>query len=119
MRTTNVESIAGLGADTQKTVLLLPQVSAFSEFGFRKFSADCSEKLTELKERVVADLAKEFSALNARLIGQVVNEADSLAATTPFPALLLPVLAEEKVRTASAWAARQQTIRDQTLALAA
>jgi len=97
----------------------LPQTSAFSDFGFRRFAAECSQKLAELKDRVAADLANQFGTLNARLVRQVVNEADSLAATTPFPSLFLPVLAEEKVRAASRWAARQQSIHEQTLMLAA
>ena len=88
------------------------------EGGFRRFSAECSELLNELKERIAADLAEEFAgALDARLVRQILNEADSLAATTPFPALLFPALAEEKV--ASAWAARQQMTREQTLVSAA
>lgn len=92
----------------------------FVEFGFRRFSAECSEKLVKIKEQVAAELASEFArVLSPQLIRLAVNEADSLAATTPFPALLLPALAEEKVRNASAWAARQQKIHDQTLALAA
>jgi len=48
-----------------------------------------------------------------------VNEAAALVATTSFPALLLPTLAEEKARKASQWAARQQTIRHQAFTLAA
>src|SRR5690349_9140956 len=89
-------------------------------FGFRRFSAACSEKLNELKERVTANLAAEFAgALNSKTVRQVVSEADSLAAMTPFPALFLPALAEEKVRNALAWQARQQVIREQTLAFAA
>lgn len=104
MGTTNTESVAASDSN------------AFSEFGFWKSSAECSELLSELKERIAADLAEEFAGLlNARLVRQFVNEADSLAATTPFPALLLPALAEEKVRNASAWVARQQMIREQTL----
>lgn len=92
---------------------------SFTEFGFRRFSAECSQKLAALKDRVVSDLTTQFGALNSGLVRQVVNEADSLAATTPFPSLFLPVLAEEKVRAASAWATRQQLIREQTLVLAA
>ncbi len=89
----------------------------------RRFSGECSQKLTDLKDRVADQLAGEFRSLSPRFVRQVVNEADSLAATTAFPALLFPALAEERVRNASDWAARQQLIRDQTrplvLALAA
>ncbi len=84
-----------------------------------RFSAKCAQKLADFKDRVATQLANEFSVLNKRLIHQVVNEADALAWTTLFPAFFLPALAEEKVRQVSAWAARQQMIRAQTLALAA
>ena len=87
-------------------------------FGTR-FSIEKSDAAFDLKRRLTRELANEFAGLNRQLVYQVVNEADSLAATTPFPALLLPALAEEKVRTASQWAARQQLIREQTLVLAA
>jgi len=83
------------------------------------FSIEDSQAGNHLKQRILNELSREFAGLNRQLIYQVVNEADSLAATTPFPALLLPALAEEKVRAASRWAARQQLIREQTLVLAA
>lgn len=88
----------------------------------QRYSAKCSQKQANIKNRVTTELANEFSGLsafNGRLIHQVVNEADALASTTLFPAFFLPALAEEKVRKASAWAARQQVIHEQTLALAA
>lgn len=50
--------------------------------------------------------------------GQTVSEADSPAATTSFPNLFFPTLAEEKVRLASGWSNRQQQIRDRALAFA-
>lgn len=85
----------------------------------RRFSTKCSRILAGFKDRLATELANEFSAVNERLIHQVVNEADALASTTLFPALFLPALAEEKVRQASAWAARQREIHDQSLAFAA
>ena len=119
MKTTNTKPAANLENYVERNISVPPQSAVFSEFGFRRFSTECSQKLADLKNRVAADLANQFSTLNARLIYQAVNEADSLAATTPFPALLLPALAEEKVRNASAWVAKQRAIRDETLALAA
>lgn len=86
-----------------------------AEFGLRTSSGAHGDKFNMLKEQITADLAKEFAGtLHSKLIQQVINEADALAATTPFPALLLPALAEEKVRKASAWVVRQQAIREQT-----
>ena len=119
MKTINTESAVSRKSYAASNETLISQTPTDFEFGFRRFSAECSQKLADLRDRVAVQLANEFSSLNSRLINQVVNEADSLAATTPFPALLLPVLAEEKVRNASAWAARQRTIRDETLSLAA
>ena len=89
------------------------------EAAINRFSSDCSAKLTKLKCRLAADLAHRFNNLNGQLLWQAVNEADALAATTPFPALVLPALAEEKVRHASLWAARQRLVRERTIALAA
>jgi hypothetical protein len=83
-------------------------------------SAGQSEDFAELRERVTASLGEEFAAtIGTRYIRQVVNEAAALAATTSFPALLLPALAEEKARKASQWAMRQQAIRHQAFTLAA
>ncbi len=48
----------------------------------RRFSAKCSQILADFKDRVAAELANEFNALNERLIHQVVNEADAVAWTT-------------------------------------
>jgi hypothetical protein len=84
-----------------------------------RFSSDCSEKMAKLKDRVAFDLAHRFNNLNGQLLWQAVNEADALAATTAFPALVLPALAEEKVRHASLWAARQRLIRERPIAFAA
>ncbi len=114
----NIESKSNAGSKTLRITPLPPTLS-FSEFSLRPFSPECSQLLEELKDRVAAELANEFSSLNYRLIRQAVNEADSLAAATPFPTLVLPVLAEEKARQVFAWAAKQQTIRSHPLALAA
>jgi len=86
---------------------------------FKRFSAACLRRWSEVKERVRRQLVAEYGAsLGARLIQQVLHEADSLASTTPFPTLFLPVLAEEKVRSAAEWNARQRAIRDHAVVLA-
>ena len=91
-----------------------------SAFGVRRFSSECLEKLGLLKSKVAANLASEFEGLiGSETLRQVVNEADALAAMTPFPALFLPTLAEEKARAASIWQARQQSILNHTTTLAA
>ena len=119
MKTTHTELATGLRAFAQRQPVKLTAARYLTEFGVRRFSIEDSRKVSELKERVASDLANQFNGLNRQLIRQVVNEADSLAATTPYPALLLPALAEEKARAAAYWAARQQLIREQTLVLAA
>ena len=119
MRTTDLDTMTETPANPRRTGEVPLRADTFSTFGFHRFSEECAEKLTALKTHIAAELSKEFASLNSRLIQQVVNEADSLAATTPYPALLLPVLAEEKVRAASVWAARQRAIHNQTLAFAA
>ena len=119
MRTTNNEIVAASNHQNQIQVKVPFRASVSAEFGLRRFSAEPSQRSAMLREHVTAELAKEYGSLSSRLIYQVVNEADSLAATTAYPTLLLPALAEEKVRSASEWAARQQVIRNQTLALAA
>jgi len=90
--------------------------------GIRPFSAACLAKFQELKEVVTGNLAAEYGALlPARQLQQVVNEADALAAFTPFPALFLPTLAEEKVLAAAAWNRKQQSLfaKNDAIALAA
>lgn len=83
-----------------------------------RFGAACLEKLHDLKERLVAELSSRFEGrLDEHRLRQVINEADALAATTPFPALFLPTLAEEKVRAAADWQARQRELFERSLAL--
>ena len=83
-----------------------------------RFAAECLEKLNDLKEKVVTELSSRFEGmLDEHRLRQVINEADALAATTSFPALLLPTLAEEKVRAAADWQARQQELFERSLTL--
>ena len=87
---------------------------------FRRFAAERFDQLVALKERIATNLEKEFAGtIGVPLIRQIVTEAEALVATTPFPALLLPALAEEKAHNAAKRSVRQQTIRNQTFTLAA
>lgn len=91
-----------------------------SAFSAQRVLVAGSNKLAALKARLTSELAAEAAGmLSAQAVKFAVNEADSLASTTPFPALFLPALAEEKVQNALAWQARQQAIREHTLAFAA
>jgi hypothetical protein len=73
-----------------------------------------------LKERLAAALGEEFSGrISLPVVRQAIVEADALASTTAFRALVLPVLAEEKARRAADWASRQDAIREHSVTLAA
>jgi hypothetical protein len=64
----------------------------------------------QLKSSLIKRLSAEYVEPGVRLVRQMVNEAYALASGTVVPLLLLPVLAEEKVRNAAAWAAHQRAI---------
>jgi hypothetical protein len=66
--------------------------------------------LGSLKSELVRKLSSEFVDLDGVLINQAVNEAQSLAALTVVPHLVLPVLAEEKVLALRKWSARQRVL---------
>jgi hypothetical protein len=68
-------------------------------------------KLQKLKSALVKRLSAEYAGVEAGLIWQAVNEAHALAATTFAPILVMPDLAEEKVRRAAAWSKHQRTLR--------
>lgn len=120
MKTNLSESAFGASSNHLRNQAALgPQPSA-TRSNFRRFATDRLDQLVALKERVTASLEQEFAGtIGSRFILQIVNEATALAATTSFPTLLLPALAEEKARNVSEWAARQRAIRDQSLTLAA
>jgi len=74
----------------------------------------------KLKAALVKKFSAEYAEVATRLVYQAVNEAYALVSLTPEPLLLLPVLAEEKVRSAAAWTAHQNSLRGwHTLPLAA
>jgi hypothetical protein len=64
----------------------------------------------KLKSALVKRLGAEYAEVGPRLVYQAVNEADALASLTSVPLLLLPALAEEKVRKAAAWTAHQRAV---------
>jgi len=116
MKTENNMSANGVGS-------LFPQLTELagsrSATTLNRFSTACLTKLTALKEQVTRQLVVDYgNSVSASLLRQAVQEADSIAATTPFPGLFLPTLAEEKVQLASAWSNRQKLFREQTLAFA-
>jgi hypothetical protein len=64
----------------------------------------------ELKTALVRRLSQEYTGVATRLVFQSVNEAYALASMEGEPLLFLPALAEEKVRFAADWAARQEAL---------
>jgi len=68
-------------------------------------------KFSELKDRVTQRLAGDAGmAVPANLLGRAVSEAEALAWATPYPLLLLPVLAEENVLDAGRWIEHQRWV---------
>ena len=78
------------------------------------FRAALSTELERLKERLLRELLQEVTdpAENTRL-RRAANDAAALVWLTPCPALLLPVLFEEKARAAR----RQAGVRQRSLNL--
>jgi len=73
----------------------------------------CREFLRQMEE-VKGSLWRDFGGtLEAQrhLLHLALNEAEALAWQTPFPDLLFPVLAEEKVAALKHWAAHQQAVQ--------
>lgn len=68
-----------------------------------------SAKLAEYKVTLLAEFSKESKAFR-HFVGLAVNEAASLAWSTPFAHWLLPALAEEKIRYARQWASLQYRV---------
>jgi hypothetical protein len=97
-----------------KTVLA-PESPLGTRLGtLRRFSNVCIDKLSRLKEALTSEMLVQFAGLlRPERIRQAVNEADALAAHTPFPALFLPALAEEKVLLASRWQTKQRLMNSQ------
>lgn len=89
----------------------LPEVATYTDLAPRWLSAECEEWLAEYREQIVAGLLSEAVDLTPpALVEQAVNEADALASLTPFPALFLPALVEEKIAQVRAWNERQRRL---------
>ena len=75
-------------------------------------------ELENLKARLMRVLLAETSnPVLGEALRRAVNEAATLAWMTPFPLLVLPALAEEKVRSARLQAQRQHVIRERSRTL--
>ncbi|MBI4658566.1 MAG: hypothetical protein HY735_06905 [Verrucomicrobia bacterium] len=67
------------------------------------------------------DIERQFPVLSSRQprsFRLALNEAEALAWQTPYPYLVFPLLALEKVRAIAAWHERQEALRRQGPVLA-
>jgi len=88
-----------------------PEPITYTELTPRLLSWECETWLANYKETLLAELLDESGpSIPRKLLTQAVNEADSLASLTPFPALFLPALVEEKVSAAKVWLERQRQL---------
>jgi hypothetical protein len=90
-----------------------------SQFGLHRYPAQCAEKFQSLKDKIASEMQWRFASVRPQLLRLAVNEAAALAAITPFPALFLPVLAEEKAHQIFRWEEKQRMIRERSLLEAA
>lgn len=93
------------------------QLKAATKTGRRKGGAtvclDSCHKLLGQIDQIKIGLVSHYGlGLNGqeRLLHSALNEAEALAWQTPYPHLFFPVLAEEKVRAARRWVARQELV---------
>jgi len=122
------KELTGQLTTNEKTIMNTQNIPASSQgesfpcvnFPPRIQSAACGAKLQALKNSLVEKFTSEFSDVHPHLVQQAVNEADALATWAGIPHLLLPALAEEKVRNARNWSLHQRTVFERSrLALAA
>jgi hypothetical protein len=81
---------------------------------FRSRSAQSQRGLIAQLKRVRQAIEHVFALAphaQQRLVRLALNEAEALAWQTPFPHLLFPALAEEKLNAVAAWQARQQLVK--------
>ena len=88
--------------------------SAKAEAGFRNRSrASCRKALARVaqaKETIFTESAPGLRS-QERLLRLVLNEAEAVARQTPYPHLVFPTLATEKVQSVIAWNRRQKSVR--------
>ena len=89
------------------------------QLGLHRYPPHCAEKFRALKDKITSQLQWRFATVAPELLGLAVNEAAALAANTPFPALFLPALAEEKANLLSQWEHKQKVIQERSVLQAA
>ncbi len=75
--------------------------------------ASCRKALAQVARVKAAMLVESSAALQsqARLLRLALNEAEAAARQTPYPHLVFPTLAAEKVRSVIDWNRRQESMR--------
>jgi hypothetical protein len=68
------------------------------------------EQIDEIKRGLLSHYGLALNG-QERILHSALTEAEALAWQTPYPHLFFPVLAEEKVRAARRWVARQELVR--------
>lgn len=73
----------------------------------------CDKGLQQIRDIKASLLSRYGAALDSQkqILHWALSEAEAVAWQTPYPHLLFPVLAEEKVRAAQRWVARQELVR--------
>jgi hypothetical protein len=78
------------------------------------FCVACCQKIVsqinEAKNRTVAEFQDLLDA-NEHLLHLALNEAEALAWQTPYPQLVFPDLATEKIQAVANWSAHQRSLR--------
>jgi len=95
-----------------KTNLQNENVNAEQTVGSRCVQS-CKKLLAgieQAKNKIAADFQETLGA-HAQLFQLALKEAEALAFQTPYPQLVFPALAMEKIQAVSAWQARQERLQ--------
>jgi hypothetical protein len=110
---------AGHVANRRGARAMFPGRGCFGGLAYRRGDTECSLRFEDLKERLTAQLLREFNGtVSTSLLQRAIKEAEALAAATPVPALVFPELAREKTQEAHAWQTRQRLVYQRTLSFA-
>jgi hypothetical protein len=76
--------------------------------------ASCRKALARVAQAKETIFAESSPGLRSqeRLLRLALNEAEAVARQTPYPHLVFPALATEKVQAVIAWNKRQQSLRE-------
>jgi hypothetical protein len=69
-----------------------------------------ASQINEAKNRIVAEFQDLLDA-NEHLLHLALNEAEALAWQTPYPQLVFPDLAVEKIQAVANWSSHQYSVR--------